>query len=96
MDDFDLNPLVKESKNKDERRVHQELKDLEFVLSNPEGRRFIGRLLDDSGVHSQTAVNSGSWTYFNEGRRSLGRDLFIEIMGAFPNAYALILKEKDL
>ena len=91
----DENPQLQEIKERERQDINRDLEDLEYLLSIRQGRRFINKILDMTKMHDQSAVTSGSWTYFNEGKRSIGTTLFLEIVGNFPDAYALLIKEKD-
>lgn len=77
-----------------ERMLQQtEIEDVRFIIKTPQGRRFIWRVLSTCGMYSQSAVDSGSWTYFNEGRRSVGLKLLDKILMADPESYLAMIKE---
>lgn len=67
--------------------------DLRFVLGSPQGKRTINRLLERAGIFRLSADNSGSWTYFNEGRRSVGLDLIADIELIGPEVLLTVMKE---
>jgi len=60
---------------------------LRFLLENPHGRRILWKVISMCGVYKRSADNSGSWTYFNEGARSVGLNLIAEICEANPEGY---------
>jgi hypothetical protein len=80
-----------ELKERDLRR--QELEDMRFILSTPQGRRFIWRYLTRCGVFALSYSHSGSETAFNEGQRNIGLKLMAELSEADASAYVTILKE---
>ena len=84
---------VKEAKAKEKFGREQELADLIFVLSTVNGRRLIWRYLCSCGIYKQSADVSGSWTYFNEGKRSVGNMMLADIMECMPDAYITMMKE---
>lgn len=84
---------VKEAGIRVKRGRTQELQDVAYLLSDKRGRRFFWRYLSTCGVFKSSADNSGSWTYFNEGRRDVGLRLLSDMDEAAPDAYALMLKE---
>lgn len=84
---------VKEASLKVRRGRQQELLDLMFILSDKRGRRFFWRYLTKCGVFRTSADNSGSWTYFNEGRRDIGLQMLADVDEASPESYALMLRE---
>jgi hypothetical protein len=68
--------------------------DLKFILSTPQGKRFLYKLLSHCGVYQSSFDNSGSKVYFNEGQRSVGLHVLSEIEKADENGYFNILKAK--
>ena len=85
--------LVREAAKKEKRGRDLEIDDMSFILSHKGGRRFMWRLLCECGVFKLSADNSGSWTYFNEGRRNVGLKLLNDINETSPESYFLMLKE---
>lgn len=81
------------SKQKSHLQKQQEIEDFKALLSTESGRRIVWKILGDCGTFMQTAVHSGSWTYFNEGRRSIGTLLLNQIMEVRPEAYTEMTKE---
>lgn len=62
----------------------RELADMAAVLQTKEGRRFVWRLLDAAGVF-RTVMTGNSWTFFNDGMRSLGLSVYTDLMDACPD-----------
>lgn len=84
---------VRDQKRKERRLDKREIEDFKFVLSSAQGRRFIWKLLDDAGVFKQSAHNSGSWTYFNEGQRSVGNRVLAQLMDHDQSAFLKMINE---
>lgn len=83
----------------EDRRIEQlkkrTLEDIAFVLKNPQGRRFMLWLLEQTGVEDQSYCGPGKIDdmTFNEGRRSLGIYLKQAIEIADDSAYIKMLGE---
>ena len=93
--EFDPNDerQVSKSKAKDKRAREIEIEELREILATVAGRRFVWRYLSKCQVFGQTATQSGSWTYFNEGARSIGLQLFSELNEANPEAFVKMMNE---
>jgi hypothetical protein len=74
-------------------RRRKELDDLRWWLGHPQGRRIVGRLLDEAGVFRSSFNHSGSVMAFNEGRRHMGLFLTGELLEASADGYMKVLKE---
>jgi hypothetical protein len=70
-----------------------ELEDLRAVLALPEARRVFARLVRFCRPLEPVVDNSGSITYFQEGRRNAGLFLLSEIRHADSKAAAAILTD---
>lgn len=88
------NPKLKKAKEKDKERVRKDQEDLLALLNSRPGRNYLRKLIAKSGVFLVSADNSGSWTYFKEGKRSIGLEIFNEIMEVSPEAFILMQKEE--
>lgn len=89
-DEMDLTPEEQaKEKKKEKQRVDLRIEadDLRAVLRTQAGRNVLSKILQRTAPLERTAVNSGSWTYFNEGVRSVGTDLLKEILEHAPEAY---------
>lgn len=71
----------------------RELDDLKWLMAHPQGRRIVGRLLEEAGVNRTTFNHSGSVMAFNEGKRHIGLFLTAEVLEAAPEGYFKLLKE---
>lgn len=71
----------------------QQIDDLKWLTAHASGRRFVSRLLEESGVYRTSFHNSGSTMAFNEGRKHIGYFLTGELLEIVPDAYLKLLKE---
>ena len=88
----DIEEKQKERSEKERRRRDREVADLKKVLSIPEGRRFIWKLMSESGVF-RTSFTGNSSTFFNEGRRDIGLLILNEVMASKPEAFTQMQRE---
>lgn len=79
--------------DKRRRTRDRELEDIKKVLSTPEGRRFIWRLMGESGVFRSSFTGPAERTYFNEGQRDIGLLILKEVNNAKPSAFAQMQNE---
>lgn len=87
-------PAAIKVKREKELRGREKFMDaLKSLLSSSQGRCFVWDILSRSGVYTQSAEASGSWTYFNEGKRSIGLQLLSEIMEADDEKYLVMIRE---
>lgn len=70
-----------------------QLADLRQILATDYGRRFIWRYLEECHVFGSVFNNSGSITYFNEGRRDVGRVLLADVTEANDEALIQMMRE---
>lgn len=95
-DFYEFDPEPKKQKEDEQTRLNrekQELEDLAFVLSSPQGRRFVWSYLQVNRVLKISADASGSMTYFKEGIRNSANKMFAQILKAAPEAYIQMMKE---
>jgi hypothetical protein len=71
----------------------QNAADLAWLMSQPQGRRFMARLLDLSGI-DRNSFTGNSTTFYNEGARSLGVLLLAEAKVVAWDDYIAMLKEQ--
>jgi hypothetical protein len=67
---------------------------LRFVFSTKEGRKFYWDLMGYCGIFTESADNSGSWTYYKEGKRSIGLKLLADLHELDPNVYSQMINEQ--
>ena len=71
----------------------QKQADLKAVLASPAGRRFMWRLLGDTGIFARIFHENPSVVAYREGRRSLGIDLLDELQYEFHEEYFTMERE---
>lgn len=73
---------------KDQERVIRKRKlekeDLAKVLETPEGLRFLWRVLEIAGIY-RTTFTGNSYSFFNEGRRSVGLEIKADLLEIDPD-----------
>lgn len=74
------------------RKRDREDGDLRKVLSLPEGRRLIWKILAEAGVF-RSSFTGNSETFYNEGRRRIGLFILNEIMTVKPEAFTQMQQE---
>lgn len=67
--------------------------DLIWLMSYPQGRRHMWRLLDKAGIY-RTSFTGDSATFFNEGARNFGLMYHDRIKRLCPDKYMQMLKEQ--
>lgn len=75
------------------RYVEEEFADIEWLMSQRTGRRFIHRLLERSGVFHSTFDESPGRTAFAEGARSIGLQYLQMVQTVGLDEYVSMLKE---
>lgn len=71
----------------------QEREDLRHILSQPQGRRLLRRLLGTSGVLHPSWAMDGRSTEYNEGLRAMGLWLAVKAEECEPGATARLMAE---
>jgi len=66
--------------------------DLRKVLSIPEGRRFVWKMLSRAGVF-RSSFTGNSHTFFNEGKREIGLGMFEDVMTVNSEMFVKMQKE---
>lgn len=67
--------------------------DLNWLMSNKRGRRFVHRLLDRAGVWRSSFNTNALTMAFAEGQRNEGLRLLAQVISLAPERYAEMLKE---
>jgi hypothetical protein len=83
---------VTQRKRKDERVRDIELADIKQLMDSVQGRRFVWRLLDRTGVF-RTSFTGNSTTFFNEGMRNIGLIVLADVMAACADQYVVMMNE---
>lgn len=86
---------IAEIEGKAKRKQSQDNLDLLWVMSSPEGRRFIWRILEGAGLY-KLSYTGNSETFFNEGQRNIGLKLLSELQKVTPNEYVKMTQECQL
>lgn len=71
----------------------QEVEDIKWLMAHAPGRRFIARLLAETGLFRTSFHTSGSVMALNEGRKQVGYFVQAELLEIAPEAYLKMLKE---
>lgn len=77
---------LKEAQAKKNLRDREEVTDLKFVLSHPQGQRLLWRILGKCGIFTASQHFDPHVVYFNEGKRNLGLEILADINRADQNA----------
>lgn len=80
---------------RDQKRKERDEGDLRFVMSKPEGRRLLWRLMSEFGLHDSSFTLNASETAFNEGRRLAALNLYHELQAVTPEQYLQALRESQ-
>lgn len=70
----------------------REVNDLKSVMATPNGRRFVWRLLEKTGLY-KSSMTGNSQTFFLEGQRNIGLYLLAQINDHCLEEYVLMLGE---
>ncbi len=84
---------VKSAGQKVRTERERELKDMAFILSTEQGRRYIWRMLRITGVDKQTFEGDINWSVFNSGERNVGLRIKTDINEADPMSLITMMKE---
>lgn len=72
---------------------HQQVEDIKWLMAHAPGRRFVTRLLEQTGLFRTSFHTSGSVMALNEGRKQIGYWAQGELVEIVPDAYLKLLKE---
>ncbi|MEY0554616.1 hypothetical protein AB7334_00490 [Providencia rettgeri] len=78
---------------KDKLRKEREDDDLKQVMSTEYGRRFVWKTLSASGVFHSSFSSDPYSTYFKEGARNRGLELFNSVLSVCPDLYLVMAEE---
>ena len=100
-DKREFNPIDTQAQAAAEKRRSDDLKlerdreidDFKYLMEQPQGRRFIWRLLDKAGVFRSSFSLNGLEMSFKEGNRNLGIFLVSEAHEHCPDRYVQMMKE---
>lgn len=87
-------PQQVKNAGRDEKELRRrERNDIEFLLSSPQGRRFLWKLLSECGIYELSYVTDSDMTAFNEGRRCVGNNILADILDVDPDGFTTLIKE---
>lgn len=87
--------IVKERKSKAQSKREEELERLKELLGNKHFRKWLWKLLDYAKVFHTSANLDPHSMAIASGKRDVGLRIFGDILAADPNAYSLMITEKD-
>lgn len=89
--------MSEDKKQKLKNEVTAEMEDIRRVMENEQGRRYMYKLLQRSGLDRCSFLFNGKADIvaFNEGGRNQGLQLKDELKQAAPGSYAMMMKEND-
>ena len=86
---------VKEAKRKERDQQLRDEEDTAFVLSTPEGLRFVKRYLKRCGVfHQNPAIGEPERTAYVEGERSVGLMILRDIIDTDPSLLSQVADDE--
>lgn len=91
-DEADEEALLEKERRAKENAAREVL-DLRAVMSSPQGRRFVWRLLDAAGVFSASYTADPNSTAYAEGRRAMGLWLMREAQTVARDPYVAMVRE---
>lgn len=97
MSEIDEPEKIKRRTTLDNLKARQELADMGFVMSSPEGRRFMNYLLSLCGIMklSYSGPGRSEETAFYEGQRNIGNNLFRTITKNFKKEWLIMMDEAE-
>jgi hypothetical protein len=70
-----------------------QVSDLRWLMADPQGRRFVWRLLTEAGVFHSTYTGEALSSAFAEGKRAQGLKVLGEVMQHCPERFSQMQKE---
>lgn len=95
MIETDSKKRKEESNRVEKRKRERELSDLRAILSIPEGRRFIWRILEDARVFASCYDRHNGDMSFYEGKRDLGLMVWRDVIISVPEKYVQMVNEHE-
>lgn len=72
-----------------------DLEDLNFMLRNPQSRRFLWWLISSCGIYGTSYSETHAAAAFREGERNVALKILAEIGKHYPLAYADLMREQQ-
>ena len=85
---------VKDASKKDKWKLRQNKDDILYLLSLPQFRRYVWKLLETCSIFASIWRPSAE-IHRLAGRQELGQDILVEITQANPEAFILMMKENQ-
>lgn len=85
---------VNRAQKRDKQRLDQERADFQWLMSQPQGRRWIWALLERCHVF-ETSFTGNSHTFFREGERNVGLSILSDIDRHCPNRLPEMMIERN-
>jgi len=86
--------LILTTVSQDRTQLESYENDLRRLLHDAWGRRLAYRLLEDAGVWS-VSFTGNSQTFFNEGRRDFGMQLYRDLLAADRDNFHTMMRENE-
>lgn len=100
MSERDYDPLsnqpevaAKQQADADKLEREQAISDFKYLMEQPQGRRFVWRLLERSGVFRSSFSLNGLDMAFKEGNRNYGVSLIADLNEHCPGRYLQMIKD---
>lgn len=93
LDVFKIDEANEESQKDFNKIRDREKDDLQAVIKIPGGRRFVLKMLGQTGIFTASFSQNSMTTSFNEGRRDIGLWLLKEIDEVDPMAFSQMQRE---
>jgi hypothetical protein len=74
--------------------VKQEAEDFRWLVSDARGRRFVWRMLEQTGVF-RSSFTGNSETFFREGARNVGLKIMADLHAHSPESYFSMIQENN-
>jgi len=81
---------VEEKRIKDQKR-----NDLKWVLSTPQGRRFIWGLMSEGNIFNERYHTDSNYNFVTKGVRMFCQNIFNDVLQAEPEAYLKMIQENE-
>lgn len=94
-DPHSIDDAVADEEREAQTAEEQARSDFQELMRTPAGRRFVGRLLDQTLVNQTSFTGEALSTSFNEGRRNTGLWVMAQINDHAFDEYVLLIKERD-
>ena len=84
---------IETPEERDNRKKERELNDIRVIISTPEGRRFLWKIISEAGVFRTSFSLDENQMAYQEGRRSIGLNILYDLLDASPSTYMQMQNE---